>query len=97
MICFPKLETVFGAATILLIMLKAFKTLVLVLTLGTTPILVCAQNLITDSTEVKLLDQVVITATKHERKQVQTGKVLSVINAETLRHPATQGSPRHRA
>ena len=71
-------------------MSKAFKTLVLALTLGTTPILVRAQNLSADSAEVKFLDQVVITATKHERKQVQTGKVLSVINAETLRRSSGQ-------
>ena len=71
-------------------MFTAFKTLVLALCLIASPLSLFSQDLHSDSSAVKLLDQVVVTATKNERKQVQTGKVLSVINSETLRRASGQ-------
>jgi vitamin B12 transporter len=41
-----------------------------------------------DSTTVKQLDEVVITANKIEQKQSQTGKVITVINQEALKRSA---------
>lgn len=72
-----------------LTMFKAFNTLVLALSLCAGPVFLFSQNsTTTDST--KQLDQVVITATKHERKQSQTGKVLSVISTEVLERSSGQ-------
>ncbi|MDX2070496.1 MAG: TonB-dependent receptor [Haliscomenobacter sp.] len=72
-----------------LTMFKAFNTLVLALGLCAGPVFLFSQNNTTaDST--KQLDQVVITATKHERKQSQTGKVLSVISTEVLERSSGQ-------
>ncbi len=66
-----------------LTMFKAFNVLALTLSLCAVPGFLFSQNnAVADS--VKQLDQVVITATKHERKQSQTGKVLTVISAEVL-------------
>ena len=70
-------------------MFKAFNTLALALVLCAGPVFLFSQNSTTaDST--KQLDQVVITATKHERKQSQTGKVLSVISTEVLERSSGQ-------
>ena len=80
----------FGEAATFVIMFTAFKTLVLALCLIASPLSLFSQDLNSDSSAVKLLDQVVVTATKNERKQVQTGKVLSVINSETLRRSSGQ-------
>lgn len=72
-----------------LTMFKAFNTLALALGLCAGPGFLFSQNNTTaDST--KQLDQVVITATKHERKQSQTGKVLSVISTEVLERSSGQ-------
>src|SRR5437867_6436599 len=41
-----------------------------------------------DTTGTKQLDEVIVTATKFEQKQSTTGKVVSVINQQTLQHNA---------
>ncbi len=72
-----------------LTMFKAFNTLALALGLSAgTGFLFSQNNAVADS--IKQLDQVVITATKHERKQSQTGKVLTVISAEVLERSSGQ-------
>lgn len=73
-------------------MFKAFTTLVLSFALSASFSFLFAQNThVQDS--VKQLDQVVITATKHERKQSQTGKVLSVIGSDVLERSSGQTLP----
>jgi len=73
-------------------MFKAFTTLVLSFTLSASFSFLFAQSTnVQDS--VKQLDQVVITATKHERKQSQTGKVLSVIGPDVLERSSGQTLP----
>lgn len=74
------------------IMFKAFTTLVLTFAMSASFSFLFAQNSnFQDS--VKQLDQVVITATKHERKQSQTGKVLSVIGSDILERSSGQTLP----
>lgn len=70
-------------------MFKAFNTLTLALSLGAGPVFLFSQNN-TTADSIKQLDQVVITATKHERKQSQTGKVLTVISTEVLERSSGQ-------
>ncbi len=70
-------------------MFKAFNTLALALGLCAGPVFLFSQNS-TTADSIKQLDQVVITATKHERKQSQTGKVLTVISAEVLERSSGQ-------
>lgn len=70
-------------------MFKAFNTWALALSLATSPLFLLAQSTIPADSS-KQLDQVVITATKHERKQSQTGKVLSVIGTDILGRSAGQ-------
>jgi vitamin B12 transporter len=73
-------------------MFKAFQVFLLALGLSVLPFFLCAQSTLRTDT-VNLLDQVVISATKFERKQAQSGKVLSVIDAATLRRASGQTLP----
>lgn len=73
-----------------LTMFKAFNTLALALGLCAGPVFLFSQNSTTADSTTQQLDQVVITATKHERKQSQTGKVLSVISTEVLERSSGQ-------
>lgn len=71
-------------------MFKAFNTLALALSLCAGPVFLFSQNSTTVDSTTQQLDQVVVTATKHERKQSQTGKVLSVISTEVLERSSGQ-------
>jgi vitamin B12 transporter len=53
-----------------------------------TAVIISSQLQVQDTTGTKQLDEVIVTATKFEQKQSTTGKVVSVINQQTLQRNA---------